>query len=421
MAFTFGIPAGVTFTCSRCGDCCRNVNVLLMPGEREMLASLDWTGREDDLVGAATTTACTDAAQRGKHRLAAREDGACPYLGAHQQCRIHEHFGGDAKPLTCRLFPFGFRAVGEHVGVDVAFSCRAVAEGLGAPVEESLREWMAKLAKSGAGDGRPPLLSSDRKLTAEVASQIERTLTGFLADREMSVPQRVRCALAYMSLATTGDPATAAAATLRQVMASALPARIRRESPDADGMDPTQRAVFRQWMFLALNPAPAGFQELPRAKREREVARREVGAIAFRDHVGAPWMDSKELTTTFAAIDAVDPGPLRMGPEWIATFLSAKISGWRFLAAGPAELPLIAATRVLFLCHPMIAWAAKALAAERGLSVVTESDVRGAVRLIDRSFGQTGTAMLPRPQAKAFEWTMQETDLIAAAWHEVVG
>ena len=63
----------------------------------------------------------------------------------------------------------------------------------------------------------------------------------------------------------------------------------------------------------------------------------------------------------------------------------------------------------------MSIWTAKALAAERGMTAVEESDLRQAIRLIDRTLGQISTSLLPRKQREAYEWVMLETDLVEAA------
>jgi Fe-S-cluster containining protein len=417
---TFEIPAGVRFTCSQCGDCCRSLAVLLGPGERERLAGLDWAGRADDLASETTFVRATDPAFRGRYRLANREGGACVYLGERGQCRIHEHFGEDSKPLTCRLYPFGFRTVGDKLAVDVAFSCRAVSMGSGAPVADRVDEWMRLIAERTAGPGQRARLRADQSLTPDVLWEIEHALLGFLAETGSRVSERVRVALEFLRLATTGDPGTPAAATMRAAMARALPARVRAEPHEAV-MDDTQRSVFRQWLFLALNPLGVAFHALNPSQRDRELARRRRAALSFREGSGAPWIDGAEIAATFDRIAQVEPGPLLQGPEWIATFLSAKIVGQRFFSAGSDELPLVDGARILFLCHPMIAWTAKALAAGRGALVVCDQDVRAAIRLIDRTLGQVTTSSLPRKQADAFDWVMHETDLVACATREIIG
>ena len=121
-------PPDVRFTCSRCGDCCRTWDVMVSSRERKALEGVDWEGRADDLAGVKPTVGVKAPGMEGQRRLRRRDDGACIFLGEESQCRLHEHFGEEAKPLMCRLYPFGFYPMGDRVAVDVAFSCRAVSE-----------------------------------------------------------------------------------------------------------------------------------------------------------------------------------------------------------------------------------------------------------------------------------------------------
>lgn len=49
-------------------------------------------------------------------------NGECAFLAKDRKCRIHAHFGGDAKPLVCRQFPFVLieAETGLRAGVDPA-------------------------------------------------------------------------------------------------------------------------------------------------------------------------------------------------------------------------------------------------------------------------------------------------------------
>ena len=70
---------------------------------------------------------------------------------------------------------------------------------------------------------------------------------------------------------------------------------------------------------------------------------------------------------------------------------------------------------MVLLAYPMLAWASKALAAERGGGTVEEQDLRAAIRAIDRTVGQLATQSLPRKQAKACDFVMLDTDVVVAA------
>jgi len=414
----FAFAEDVRFTCSRCGDCCRTWNVMLGPGERRRLEALDWAGRADELVDVRPAVRVRQPGAAERERLRRRGDGACVYLGAESQCRIHEHFGAEAKPLLCRLYPFGFYPMGDRVGVDVSFACRAVSEGRGKPLAERQPEWTRLL--SAAADPKRHQLRAGVPLPGELVWEIEHTLLGFLDDGSLSLFDRVRCVLQFMRLATTGDPATASAAQLRAAMGRGIPIQIARQ-PSAATMDKTQRAIFYQWLFLCLNPPPFDLQEWPRHEQERETSRRVKAGKRYLKLQGRPWVDNRELAATFEEVARVDAGVLDR-PEVVAvleTYLKAKILAQRFLVIGDEELPLVEATPKFFLALPMTLWTAQALAADRGAARVEEADVRGALRLVDRTLGTLPTSALPRKQAEACDFVMLETDLVEAALNDV--
>ena len=134
MARRLEVVEELRFTCSECGDCCRGFDVLLISGEQERIEALDWGGRAPDLQGLRVAEPAPVPGGKPRQRLVRRDSGACVFLGERNQCRIHEHFGAGSKPLVCRLYPFSFYPLGDRTGVDVAFSCRAVSQGSGAPV-----------------------------------------------------------------------------------------------------------------------------------------------------------------------------------------------------------------------------------------------------------------------------------------------
>jgi lysine-N-methylase len=412
-------PPGLRFTCTRCGDCCRSWNVMLGPGEEERLAALDWQGREEDLVGAtAAVSSMLPGGQRAR-RLARRADGACIYLGADNLCRIHRHFGGDSKPLMCRMYPFGFYVVAGDFAVDCSFSCRSIREGSGASLDAQVPAWRALLA--GAAHESAHQVQRGRALPGELLWELEHQLVAFLSERTLPLFDRIRCCLEFVRLATHGDPTTAAAAKLREALARGMPRQITTMAHGAT-MDRTQRAVFYQWLFLALNPLPAGFDVLPRFAQEKEERRRLAAAERFVSQDGAPLLDGSELAVSCREIAAVDAAYVAAADcPPLERYLVAKILGQRFLVAGGAELPFAEAVPLFFLVYPMAIWTARALAAARGAHAVAEVDVRAALARIDRSLGQVPLAALPPKVAKAWRFVVEETGLVVSATDELLG
>jgi hypothetical protein len=393
---------------------------MLRPGEEERLRELDWRGREEDLETADTVATTVLSDGRQVRRLARRDDGACVYLGADQLCRIQEHFGSAAKPIACRLYPFGFSPIAGRVAVDCAFSCRSISEGGGAPVAERVPEWTAMLAEAAPVENREHRLTSRRVLSGELLWEVERYLLGFLGDQSLPLFDRVRCCLQFNRLATTGDPATPSAAMLRHSIARGLPLQIAR-IPRGGGMDRTQRVIFYHWLFLALNPLPVNADLLSGPGRQHEEDRRRAAAKRFATRQGVPLVDNRELAVTWKQIDEVDATLLAAHTSpLLERYLAAKIVGQRFLLEGGKELPFIEAVTVFLLNYPMAIWTSRALAADRGAGAVTELDLRRALALLDRTLGQASIATLPEKAVKAWHFVVEETDLVVEATNELL-
>lgn len=427
MKAQFEIDSHVRFECSRCGDCCRTWNVMLGPGEPETLKALDWKDREADLVRLTPVARVRQKGMEDRLRLRRRPDGSCIFLGDANQCRIHQHFGGQAKPLICRLYPFGFYPVGERIGVDVSFHCRAVAEGRGKPLESRFPEWTRLLDKTSAtaSNTRPTgkhQLRAGTPLPADLLWEIEYYLLGFFAEDGLGFFDRLRCAVQFIRIGTTGDPAASTAAALREAMAKGIPIQIIRQPSEAR-MDKTQRAIFYQWLFLCLNPTPHGYHDWDESEQQREKSRRLKAGQRYLKQKGQPWVDDRELSVTFKDIARVSADisdrPRILAP--LESFIKSKILGQKFLLAAERELPLVEAAQKFLLTVPMALWTSKALAADRGAGEVEEQDMRAALRLIDRSLGALPTSAMPRKQAEACDFIMLETDLIEAAVHDLIG
>ena len=413
---SFVVPESARYECLRCGDSCRGWRIALGPGESDRIQALDWSGRAEELVGARVVRG------RGKRAaLAQRPDGSCVFLGDRQQCVIHEHFGAAAKPLVCRLYPFGFLPVGDRIAVDVSFACRAVANDHGPLVRERIPEWASLLGDSEPG---PPSHRFSKKYVVEPALlwELEFRLVALLEDESRSLLERVRAVSEYVRLALTADPSTPAAAKLREVMAEALPRQLRERPLDA-AMDDTQRAVFHHLLFLHLNPTPPELEPSSGRARKREVARRVEAADGYRSGVARPWLANEPLEVTFDDVAAVGPGCLleKEGASRVSRFLVAKIVGQAFLREGERTLAFVKAVPRLLVFAPMVAWTARALAAARGSSAVGLEDVRDAIRRLDRSFGQVALSTLPSKQRKAWAFVLGETELATCAAAELLG
>ncbi len=158
---------------------------------------------------------------------------------------------------------------------------------------------------------------------------------------------------------------------------------------------------------------------MPAKARAREASLRVQAADGFKLKDAHPLVANREQRSTFADVAGVSVDSLRTGPsaELLARYLRAKIVGQRFMREGERELPFVEAVPRLLLQFSLAVWTAKALARERGAASAADEDVRGALRLIDRSYGEIPLASLPPKPRKAWRFVLLETDLpiVAAA------
>lgn len=402
---------------------------MLGPGEEERLVALEWegagagAGAAPDLVGRSPGVEIRSEAGASRRALAKRDDGSCIYLGTENQCRIHERFGAGAKPLMCRLFPFGFLPVGGRVAVDVSFACRAVSEGRGAPLGEHIPAWRRLLVEPSSVLSRFSF-SKKYDVSGELLWEIEHHLLEILSDESLTLLERVRALVEFNRLATTSDPATDAARTLRRLMVSGV-ARLVREKPlepESRRMDKTGRAVFFHLLFLALNPTPTKLLSTSGKKKEREVRLRVQMADSYRFPEARPLVDNRDLPISFGTLSRTSAEYFlgSAGAALVARYLTSKVLGQRFLFEGDDAIPFVEAVPRLVLALPILIWAAKALAAERGSPGVEQEDARRALRLVDRSLGAIRLSLLPARQRKVWSFVLFETDLPLAATCEML-
>ncbi|MBN1612517.1 MAG: YkgJ family cysteine cluster protein [Polyangiaceae bacterium] len=115
--------AGLRFSCTRCGDCCRRPSghLFLSAADLRRLARALRLSDEEFFL-AYCEVVDVELAQRVS--LVATEDDSCVLLGD-QGCTVYEH-----RPLQCRAYPFwGTSLVDAKAWDAVAASCPGVGGG----------------------------------------------------------------------------------------------------------------------------------------------------------------------------------------------------------------------------------------------------------------------------------------------------
>ena len=127
------LPTGQNWDCRGCGNCCRDYHVSVTDDERTGIEAQGW---ENDPRWRAKLFVHKGPWWKRRWRLNHRPDGSCVFLSSEGRCRIHEKFGGDTKPLACRVYPFVLVPAGDHWRVGLRYACPSAAENVGRPLAE---------------------------------------------------------------------------------------------------------------------------------------------------------------------------------------------------------------------------------------------------------------------------------------------
>ena len=129
------LPVIQNWDCHGCGECCREYEVHVTEAERQRILAQGWD--KDPAIGNVPLFVAVGPWWRRKWRLNTRaSDDGCIFLNEQGRCRIHAKFGGPAKPLACRVYPFTLTPAGDHWRVGIRFACPSVTDNLGRPVSD---------------------------------------------------------------------------------------------------------------------------------------------------------------------------------------------------------------------------------------------------------------------------------------------
>ncbi len=148
MRWHYETLGAVRHRCVGCGQSCEGHLVGPLSGAeverlQEMKAVLDTEGVGLAAGDAIMTLADEDGAGDGPLRPYLRVvDGRCVFLRPDKRCAIHGRFGGDKKPLHCRLFPLRFIETEDGVRVGVSPRCARAHESFESAADEAPADWV---------------------------------------------------------------------------------------------------------------------------------------------------------------------------------------------------------------------------------------------------------------------------------------
>lgn len=193
------LPILERWECHSCARCCRGSLIHLDEADRKRLREQAWE-KDPDLAGVRTVV--REGWWGNRWRLAQRADGSCVFLTESGRCRIHEKFGLEAKPLTCRMFPLQLVPREKQAILTLRRACPTAAGDAG----EELKTYLST-ARQWAAEGRllerpvrvPPIVGRQRRDWDDwlaVAKRLERLLT----DNRYPLVRRVTHGLRFCSM-----------------------------------------------------------------------------------------------------------------------------------------------------------------------------------------------------------------------------
>lgn len=381
------------FSCHSCTTCCRDWHVELQPGEVENLRNLDWPGN-DPLRG-------VDPILRhgGRMFIAHRTDGACLFLNlSNGRCRIHEQFGGDAKPLGCRLFPFQisptFKGEASVIG---RCDCPTIRKNLGEPHSAhvaSLKRCAEEMGLSGKFDGEfddATRCFLDREQIEAVCEFICTLMAAFKDD-----VQRVLF-IAFLCdwLATTQIDELD-----RSALAKAF-GELKQQVEETTALEPRRLGMMGRLAFRSLLGMYLRRDEdilngrAGRIGRAIAMAGFVIGGGGFRGLGLFHPAGTLKKARLFKKSGAQPSDPAALALFW--RVIRNRLESFQFMGQANNGRNFLEGLRSLVLLYPLVMAAAKYHAGNRDSQLIEEQDVDYAVAAIEHSFGRRANSSYTQP------------------------
>jgi len=402
------LPPGVRYTCIRCGECCRSLEVTLTEREHERLAARDWSREVADYSPERFFARLRRP--RGSHvwRLRPHPGGGCRFLGDDNLCRVHAALGMSAKPFAGRVFPFTFTVTPVGVFVACRFNCPAVARGKGPPLEEQ-RRGIEQLFKEYQRTYSPPTEPERVRFFGrfELAwpdiLRMEDQLLAFLLLPDLDMPRRLlaccRLVRRFVGQAVTQEEGRVGADP------DAIVAELRRGVAESPVPSAIERVLMRLLVGSFVGATLPSVRELPAVRRAAtrlgNLGQRLRLAVG-RGRLGLPGIGEAVPFRDMCSVDraAIDAASTAM----LERYFVAKIASQSFFGGACFGRSFAEGVEFLATAYGVILWLAAAHAAAAGRRSLAADDVEYGVRQVDYAYNYLGAfgGMSERARAAIF-------------------
>jgi lysine-N-methylase len=379
------LPVVQNWDCHGCGTCCHEYHVFVTEDERKRIESQGWQGEPD--FGDLPLFIRHGPPWARRYRLNQRSNGACIFLSAAGRCRIHERFGGQAKPLPCQLYPFVLIPVGGHWRVGLRFSCPSSAENKGRSVSEHQKE-LARYATELEGQAPAdvatipaPRLQRGQPIEWNDLLRFVRAFVSLLQDPNDRFERRIRKLLAIANLCRQ--------ARFEQVKGQRLEEFLGLVAASVDGEVPADPAAVLppSWMGRVLfRQALAVYGRKDRGPYRGEArSRGALLAAAWRFAIGkgpVPHLHAWMPETTFEEAETAAGGLSETAEQVLERYYVTKLSSLQFCGPVFYDFPFWEGLQTLCLTFPVILWLTRG---QRNLP--RHEAATRAIGMVDYNFG----------------------------------
>lgn len=388
------LPVVQNWDCGGCGECCQSYHIPVSDAER---ARIDGQGWRDDPALADVPFFVWDKHIHG-YRLNHRADNKCVFLGADNQCKIHDKFGSAAKPRACRIYPFALVPAGDHWRVGLRYACPAAVANSGRPMrnhQAAATEYAALLEAEGSGspaDTPPTELLPGQSVPWPDLVRFVEAIAGILGETTGPIEHRMRRVIALAGLCRKSRFETVRGSRLKEfldIVSAALDEDVVARPEEVLPPGWVGRVIFRQTTaaYCRKDWGPhAGIAVRGRWPRFQAAWRFALG----RGRV--PRIHARIPDTTFAAAEQ-PAGPVSQKCDALLTrYYRVKVESMQFCGPTNFGRRFWEGLDSLVLTFPVVMWLGRVLSA--GGAIARDEAVAHAVQIVDDNFGfntQLGT------------------------------
>lgn len=196
------LDPNIRYKCTQCGNCCSEVwEVSVEEDSVKRIQALPLNEIDENFSQISPFRTNIDIEGKTQYFIAHRGN-YCPFFNKNNLCELHNSFGYDSKPTTCKFFPFRFVEIGDNIYVGASFACPSVVNSESEPLENYKAE-LEKLCVSHnerVFKKNEIFLSKDIKITPDLYLKIEGMLKDILNTESVPFYKRLAAGAIAMDM-----------------------------------------------------------------------------------------------------------------------------------------------------------------------------------------------------------------------------